>query len=268
MCTRYRSYLVFPLHNHACCFDFVAKPLSAVFTLGKSTTAAVTLGPDTAKPRLLLLGPDTAKPRLLLSLRGQTQQNHVCCFHFGAKHSKTTSAAFTSGLVLSLWVYTEFTRLGTAKPRLLLSISCNRASRRALDYAKQPFLQVHLRARFSHRMPRSRHSGGPFFPQEKRIAGPRSRTFYTCLGYCKCYTSPGPCKSLRISFFPKNTAIAGPCESFFPQEKCIGFTPHPVRGSAGVHHAGSLRVPSFLTNTAIAGPCGSLRVPIPLRFTP
>ena len=257
-----------------CCFDFVAKPLSAVFTLGsqqkhvccchsgarhsKTTSAAFTLGPD------------TAKPRLLPSLRGQTQQNHVCCFHFGAKHSKTTSAAFTSGLVLSLWVYTEFTRLGTAKPRLLLSISCNRASCRALDYAKQPFLQVHLRARFSHRMPRSRRSGGPFFPQEKHIAGPRSRTFYTtpCLGYCKCYTSPGPCKSLRISFFPKNTAIAGPCESFFPQEKCIGFTPHPVRGSAGVHHAGSLRVPSFLTNTAIAGPCGSLRVPVPLRFTP
>ena len=210
-----------------CCFDFVAKPLSAAFTLG----------------------PDTAKARLLLSLWGQTQQNHVCCFHFGAKHSKTTSAAFTSGLVLSLWVYTELTRLGTAKPRLLLSISCNRASRRALDYAKQPFLQVHLRARFSHRMPRSRRSGGPFFPQEKRIAGPRSRTFYTtpCLGYCKCYTSPGPCKSLRISFFPKNTAIAG---------------------SAGVHHAGSLRVPSFLTNTAMAGPCGLLRVPVPLRFTP
>ena len=73
-----------------CCFDFVAKPLSAAFTLG----------------------PDTAKARLLLSLWGQTQQNHVC-FHFGARHNKTTSAAFTSGpdtakpRLLSLWGQTQ-----------------------------------------------------------------------------------------------------------------------------------------------------------------
>ena len=211
--------------KHVCCCHSGARH-------SKTTSAAFTLGPD------------TAKPRLLPSLRGQTQQNHVCCFHFGAKHSKTTSAAFTSGLVLSLWVYTELTRLGTAKPRLLLSISCNRASRRALDYAKQPFLQVHLRARFSHRMPRSRRSGGPFFPQEKRIAGPRSRTFYTtpCLGYCKCYTSPGPCKSLRISFSQRIPRSRVPASPSFPKKNALVLH-HTPFGVVQVH--------------TMPGPCGS-----------
>ena len=44
---------------------------------------------------------------------------------------------------------------------------------------------------------------------------PCSLVFYTTppSGYCRCYTMPGPCGSLRVPFFPRNTATAGPCES-------------------------------------------------------
>ena len=210
--------------NHVCCFQFGARH-------SKTTSAAFTSGPD------------TAKPRLLLSLWGQTQQNHVCCFHFG-------SSAFTLGL-LSLHVWTQQSHVSCfrfpaiARPVGLWTLPSNLSSKSTCVPGFP--IECHDRGALGVSLfpPRKTHRGSPF-PYVLHL-----------LGLLQVLHES---RSLQVPanlVFPKNTAIAGPCESFFPQEECIGFTPHPVRGSAGVHHAGSLRVPSFLTNTAIAGPCGS-----------
>ena len=125
-----------------CCFHigfkhdqntFAAHTLHVRSRHSKTTSIAFTLGPNTAIPHLcphLGVQTDRAKPGLLLSLgvkhskttsaafpfgsrqsnttpaaftAGQTQQDHICCFHasvaltLGSRQSKTTSAAFTGG---------------------------------------------------------------------------------------------------------------------------------------------------------------------------
>ena len=75
---------------HICCFHFGPQAL-------KSTSAAFTLAPGPSSLRLLLSlwPPYHPSPHLLLSLWPPGPQVHVCCFHFGPRALKFTSAAVT-----------------------------------------------------------------------------------------------------------------------------------------------------------------------------